>query len=76
MLNFARDEIVGLQDIIDSLDNGQLSRYISDFPHPELLGRNDALLLPHIGASTREAEENCAVMDQAWKPTLHVQTFL
>jgi D-3-phosphoglycerate dehydrogenase len=62
LLNFARDEIVNLPDVIDALDSGQLSAYISDFPHPELLGRKDALLLPHIGASTSEAEENCAIM--------------
>ena len=57
-----RDEIVDLPSVIAALDSGQLSAYISDFPHPELLGRKDALLLPHIGASTSEAEENCAVM--------------
>lgn len=62
LLNFARDEIVDLPAVIEALDSGALSAYISDFPHPELLGRKDALLLPHIGASTREAEENCAVM--------------
>ena len=62
LLNFARDEIVDLPAVIDALDAGQLGAYISDFPHPELLGRKDALLLPHIGASTREAEENCAIM--------------
>ena len=62
LLNFARDEIVDLPAVIDALDSGKLGAYISDFPHPELLGRKDALLLPHIGASTREAEENCAVM--------------
>jgi D-3-phosphoglycerate dehydrogenase len=62
LLNFARDEIVDLPAVIDALDNGKLASYISDFPHPELLGRKDTLLLPHIGASTREAEENCAVM--------------
>ena len=62
LLNFARDEIVDLPAVIDALDDGQLGAYISDFPHPELLGRKDALLLPHIGASTREAEENCAIM--------------
>jgi len=62
LLNFARDEIVDLPAVIASLDNGQLSAYICDFPQPELLGRKDALLLPHIGASTSEAEENCAVM--------------
>ena len=62
LLNFARDEIVDLPAVVNALDSGRLSAYISDFPHPELLGRKDALLLPHIGASTREAEENCAVM--------------
>ena len=62
LLNFARDEIVDLPAVIAALDNGRLSAYISDFPHPELLGRKDALLLPHIGASTSEAEENCAMM--------------
>jgi D-3-phosphoglycerate dehydrogenase len=62
LLNFARDEVVNLPDVIAALDSGQLTAYISDFPHPELLGRKDALLLPHIGASTAEAEENCAMM--------------
>ena len=62
LLNFARDEIVDLQAVVEALDSGKLSSYISDFPHPDLLGRKDTLLLPHIGASTREAEENCAVM--------------
>lgn len=62
LLNFARDEIVDLPAVIEALDGGRLSGYISDFPHPELLGRADTLLLPHIGASTSEAEENCAMM--------------
>jgi len=62
LLNFARDEIVDLPAVIAALDNGKLTAYISDFPHPELLRRKDTLLLPHIGASTREAEENCAIM--------------
>ena len=62
LLNFARDEIVDLPAVIASLDSGHLGAYISDFPQPQLLGRKNALLLPHIGASTSEAEENCAVM--------------
>ncbi len=62
LLNFARDEIVDLPSVIAALDAGGISAYISDFPHPELLGRKDTLLLPHIGASTAEAEENCAMM--------------
>ena len=62
LLNFARDEIVDLPAVIASLDSGRLAAYICDFPQPELLGRKNALLLPHIGASTSEAEENCAMM--------------
>jgi D-3-phosphoglycerate dehydrogenase len=62
LLNFARDEIVEVNAVCKALDSGLLSRYITDFPRPELFGRSDTLLLPHIGASTREAEENCAVM--------------
>ncbi len=62
LLNFARDEIVELPAVVAALDSGRLAAYISDFPHPELLGRKDCLLLPHIGASTAEAEENCAMM--------------
>jgi len=62
LLNFAREEIVDLQAVTAALDAGLLSAYVTDFPVPELLGREDVLLLPHIGASTVEAEENCAVM--------------
>jgi len=62
LLNFARDAVVDLAAVTAALDSGQLSAYITDFPHPDLLGRSNVLLLPHIGASTRQAEENCAVM--------------
>ena len=62
LLNFAREEVVDIHAVVAALDSGLLSRYITDFPSPELFGRTDTLLLPHIGASTREAEENCAVM--------------
>jgi len=62
LLNFAREEIVDVSAVIASLDSGQLANYVTDFPIPALLGRANALLLPHIGASTQEAEENCAVM--------------
>ena len=61
LLNFAREEIVDISAVIAALDRGHLARYVTDFPVPELIGREDTLLLPHIGASTREAEENCAV---------------
>ncbi len=62
LLNFAREEVVDIKAVLAALDSGRLSRYVTDFPRPELYGRDDTLLLPHIGASTHEAEENCAVM--------------
>ncbi|MDA1369399.1 MAG: phosphoglycerate dehydrogenase [Proteobacteria bacterium] len=62
LLNFARDEIVEPQALLDALQSDKLGMYISDFPRPELMGRNDVISMPHIGASTQEAEENCAVM--------------
>jgi len=48
--------------VLRSLDQGRLSRYVCDFPEPAMLGRNDVIATPHIGASTEESEENCAVM--------------
>ncbi|MEP5763110.1 MAG: phosphoglycerate dehydrogenase [Halieaceae bacterium] len=62
LLNFARQEIVDTASVVEALDAGLLRRYISDFPQPALIGREDVLLMPHIGASTDEAEENCAMM--------------
>lgn len=62
LLNFAREQIVDTEAVVDSLENGGLRSYIADFPSPELIGRNDVVLMPHIGASTDEAEDNCAVM--------------
>lgn len=62
LLNFAREEIVDTESIVAALDAKQLRFYVSDFPNPMLVGRPDVLLMPHIGASTVEAEENCAVM--------------
>ena len=62
ILNFAREEVVCEDSILAALDKGELAGYVTDFPSPQLLGREDVLLMPHIGASTAEAEENCAVM--------------
>jgi D-3-phosphoglycerate dehydrogenase len=62
LVNFAREEIVVTEDLVEALNSGTLSRYVADFPNPLLLGRDDTILMPHIGASTAEAEENCAVM--------------
>jgi D-3-phosphoglycerate dehydrogenase len=62
LLNFARDEIVDSEALLEALETGKLSKYVSDFPRPELMARDDVISMPHIGASTREAEENCAIM--------------
>ncbi len=62
LLNFARDQIVNTDALVAALDKGQLRTYVTDFPHPALRNRSDTILMPHIGASTAEAEENCAVM--------------
>jgi D-3-phosphoglycerate dehydrogenase len=62
LINFARESIVDAQAIVAALDAGKLRQYVCDFPEPALIGRTDVIALPHIGASTEEAEENCAVM--------------
>lgn len=62
LINFARGEIVDVPSVIESLNNGRLKKYIADFPTPDLIGRDDVILMPHIGASTSEAEDNCAIM--------------
>lgn len=62
LLNFARESIVDAHAVIESLDGAKLGKYICDFPEPCLLGRKDVYAMPHIGASTEEAEENCAIM--------------
>lgn len=62
LLNFARAEIVDSDALSDALDGDRLAAYIADFPKPGLLGKSNVILMPHIGASTEEAEVNCAVM--------------
>ena len=62
LINFARGEIVDTGAIRDSLQAGHLGQYISDFPDPALIGVDGVIATPHLGASTDEAEENCAMM--------------
>ena len=66
LINLSRGGIVNNEDIIDALNAGHISKFVTDFPTPELVERSssfhDVILLPHIGASTKEAEVNCAVM--------------
>jgi D-3-phosphoglycerate dehydrogenase len=62
LLNFAREEIVDKKAISEALNSGEISQYISDFPTPGLIGKRGVVSTPHLGASTQEAEENCAIM--------------
>ncbi|MDA9260194.1 3-phosphoglycerate dehydrogenase family protein [Gammaproteobacteria bacterium] len=66
LINLSRGGIVNSNDVIQALENGSLSKFVTDFPTPELIARSaensDVILLPHMGASTKEAEVNCAVM--------------
>jgi D-3-phosphoglycerate dehydrogenase / 2-oxoglutarate reductase len=62
VLNFSRGGVVDDTAILEALESGRLSKYVCDFPAPQLAQQSGVILLPHLGASTREAEENCAVM--------------
>jgi len=62
LLNFARDAIVDEQAVLAALREGRLRAYLCDFPSPRLLAEPRVVALPHLGASTAEAEENCAIM--------------
>ncbi len=62
VMNFARDGIVDDQAVLDALESGHLHAFVSDFPSNLLKGRPGVITLPHLGASTVEAEQNCAVM--------------
>lgn len=62
ILNFARGELVDAAAVIDALESEKLSRYVTDFPTDEMLGVKNLIAIPHLGASTPEAEDNCAVM--------------
>jgi D-3-phosphoglycerate dehydrogenase len=62
LLNFSRDEIFDDEAVVAALEAGRVKTYVTDFPSRRLIGRRGVVALPHLGASTREAEENCAVM--------------
>jgi D-3-phosphoglycerate dehydrogenase len=62
VINFARGGITDDAALLQALDNGKLHAYISDFPTPQLIAHRKVIALPHLGASTGEAEENCAIM--------------
>lgn len=62
ILNFSRGDLVNSKDVIDGISSGKIAAYVTDFPNDELLGVDGVIALPHLGASTPESEENCAVM--------------
>ena len=62
LLNFARDLLVDEEALIDALESGKVKKYVTDFANPIVAGREGILVTPHLGASTEESEENCAVM--------------
>ena len=62
ILNFARDLLVNEKDVLEGLNSGKIARYVSDFPNPTTAGQKGCIVIPHLGASTEESEDNCAVM--------------
>ncbi|MEF9945822.1 MAG: phosphoglycerate dehydrogenase [Lachnospiraceae bacterium] len=62
ILNFARDVLVAEEDMVDALVTGRVKRYVTDFPTPVIAGVKGAIVIPHLGASTEESEDNCAMM--------------
>lgn len=62
ILNFARNILVDEEAMVDALVSGQVKHYVTDFPTPEIVGVKGAIVIPHLGASTEESEDNCARM--------------
>ena len=62
VLNFARDILVKEDDMLEALKSGKVRKYVTDFPNPTTAGQEGCLVIPHLGASTEESEDNCAVM--------------
>ena len=62
IVNAARDALVNEKDMLAALESGKVRKYVSDFPNPTTAGQKGCIVIPHLGASTEEAEDNCAVM--------------
>ncbi len=62
LLNFARDILVDEKAVVEALKAGKLKKYVSDFANPVTAGVEGTIVLPHLGASTEESEDNCAIM--------------
>ena len=62
LLNFSRDTLVNEGDLAKAMEKGNVAKYVSDFANPNVVKMENAIILPHLGASTEEAEDNCALM--------------
>ena len=62
LLNFSRDTLVNDDDLLDALNNGKVRKYVTDFANPKVVNMPHTIVIPHLGASTEEAEDNCALM--------------
>ncbi|MCR5268283.1 MAG: phosphoglycerate dehydrogenase [Lachnospiraceae bacterium] len=62
ILNFARDSLANEDEVIEALKSGKVAKYVSDFPNPKTAGVEGCIVIPHLGASTEESEDNCAKM--------------
>ena len=62
ILNFARDLLADEKDILEGIKSGKIRKYVSDFPNPTTAGQEVCIVIPHLGASTEESEDNCAKM--------------
>lgn len=62
IFNFSRGELVNEDDLREALENGKVARYVTDFPSENVLKMKNTIAVPHLGASTKESEENCAIM--------------
>lgn len=62
ILNFARDLLVNEKAVLEGIGSGKVRRYVSDFPNPTTAGQEGCIVIPHLGASTEESEDNCAKM--------------
>ena len=62
VINAARDALVNEKDMLEALESGKVRKYVSDFPNATTAGKKGCIVIPHLGASTEEAEDNCAVM--------------
>ena len=63
LLNFSRDKIVKDDDVLKAVREGKVSNYVTDFPTDRFINEENVICIPHLGASTKESEENCAKME-------------